>query len=103
MSELFTRFDSVFFEKTRLSALMYLLRQGTASFNQLKTLLKAPDGSLYTHMEKLVSSGYVEKRKELAGMAVQTVYCLSPKGRSVLLEYLDFMESMVKDRMEGKS
>ena len=103
MSDLFTRFDGVFFEKTRLSALMILYRTGGATYNQLKGWLGVPDGSLYTHMEKLVAAGYVTKKKEIAGLAVQTVYSLTADGKKAVGDSLGFMEDLVKShRTEPK-
>ena len=69
MDDLYTRFDNVFFEKTRLSILM----------------------------EKLIKAGYVEKRKELARSAVQTVYKITKEGRALFKEYLAFLEQMLKE------
>ncbi len=102
MNELFTQFDSTFFEKNRMSILMVLHRQGSASYNQFKALLGLPDGSLYNHMEKLSLNGYIEKRKEIAGATVQTVYSLAEKGRNQVIEYLQFMEALLKSHQEEK-
>ncbi|MBB6480705.1 transcriptional regulator [Spirochaeta isovalerica] len=97
MDDLYTRFDNVFFEKTRLSILTVLYKDEMVSFNQLKSLLGGTDGSIYTHMEKLIKAGYVEKRKELAGSTVQTVYKITKEGKSLFKEYLAFLEQMLKE------
>ena len=97
MDDLYTRFDNVFFEKTRLSILTVLYKDEMVSFNQLKSLLEGTDGAIYTHMEKLIKAGYVEKRKELAGSTVQTVYKITKKGRTLFKEYLAFLEQMLKE------
>lgn len=99
MEELFVRFSDVLFEKTRLSALMILYREGSASFSKLKQVLKAADGSLYTHMERLVTHGYVQKKKEVVGFSAQTVYALTDVGSERLAEYLDFLEKLVQSGM----
>jgi len=96
MDDLYTRFDNVFFEKTRLSILTILYKDEMASFNQLKSIIGGTDGSIYTHMEKLIKAGYVEKRKELAGSAVQTVYKITKGGKALFKEYLVFLEQMLK-------
>lgn len=95
MDDLYTRFDSVFFEKTRLSLVTLLYRREMATFNILKKKMDLSDGALYTHLEKLIGAGYVEKRKEIAGTAVQTVYSLTPDGKRLFLEYIDFLKNMV--------
>lgn len=97
MDDLYTRFDNVFFEKTRLSILTLLYKNEMISFKQIKSLLGGTDGSIYTHMEKLIKSGYVEKRKELAGSSVQTVYKITKEGRALFREYLAFLEQMLKE------
>ncbi len=74
MDDLYTRFDNIFFEKTRLSIMTILFKEETVSFNQLKKIIGGSDGAIYTHMEKLIKAEYVEKKKELTGSSVQTVY-----------------------------
>ncbi len=95
MSQLYTRFDGTFFEKTRLSVMTLLFQQGELSFNYLKQVLNSSDGALYTHVEKLVKDGYAQKRKQLAGDQVQTVYSLTPRGTQEYRDYLAFLENIV--------
>lgn len=95
MEELYTRFDSIFFEKTRLSLVTLLYKREMATFNSLKEELQLSDGALYSHLEKLVTAGYASKRKELAGMQVQTVYLLTGEGKDAFLSYLEFLRTMV--------
>ncbi len=95
MSELYTRFDGVFFEKTRLSLLTLLFREEKLSFKALKSKLQLTDGAVYTHLEKLIQGGYVEKMKKAAGLSVQTVYGLTDFGRQEFVAYLDFVRSMI--------
>ncbi|MBU0935773.1 MAG: transcriptional regulator [Spirochaetes bacterium] len=101
MNELYTRFDSVFFEKTRLSIVTLLMQQGVQSFNQLKDSLALSDGALYTHMEKLLREDYITKKKEVAGQNVQTVYAMSEKGRKEYLDYIVFLETLIRKTREG--
>jgi predicted ArsR family transcriptional regulator len=96
VTELFRRFDNVFFEKTRLSMMTVLYQEGTVSFNMFKERLAASDGAIYTHLEKLISAGYVHKKKEIAGTEVQTVYFPTRKGRSLFSDYLDFIEDLLR-------
>ncbi len=97
MDDLYTRFDNVFFEKTRLSIMTVLYRDDTVSFNQLKKIIGGTDGSIYSHMEKLIKAGYAEKKKELTGSSVQTVYKIKKEGRTLFREYLSFLERMLRD------
>jgi len=100
MDDLYTRFDAVFFEKTRLSLMTLLFKREMVTFNILKKKLSLSDGALYTHLEKLIKAGYVEKQKEIAGVTVQTVYTLTAEGKQIFLDYLDFLKSMVLDMEE---
>lgn len=102
MDELYTRFDGVFFEKTRLSLVTLLHSREMMTFKSLKEYLGMTDGALYTHLEKLITAGYVEKRKELAGTTVQTVYKLTDNGNEEFLAYLEFLQSMLQSREEVK-
>ncbi len=95
MMELFTRFDAVFFEKTRLSLLTLIIQEEEATFNKLKLRLEMSDGALYTHLEKLINAGYVMKKKQIAGTSVQTVYTATEGGKQQFQEYLSFMEEMI--------
>jgi len=96
VSDLHKRFDSVFFEKTRISLVTILYQEEKAAFNSLKGRLDLSDGSLYTHLEKLIAAGYVDKKKELAGALVQTVYFLTEDGRSLFRDYLIFIGEMLE-------
>jgi len=95
MDKLYTRFDGVFFEKTRLSLLTLIIQDESVSFNTLKQQLDMSDGALYTHLEKLVAAGYVTKRREIAGTSVQTLYSASEDGKKRFREYLYFLEEMI--------
>ena len=97
VQELYTRFDAVFFEKTRLSMMTVLYREGTVSFNRFKKIMGGTDGAVYSHAQKLLEAGYVSGKKEIAGNAVQTVYSLTQSGKQLFAEYLQFLENMLVD------
>lgn len=104
MDSLYTRFDSTFFEKTRLSLLTIIYQEEGITFNELKRRLGGTDGAIYTHIEKLVTSGYVEKKKEIAGTNVQTIYKLTKEGIEAFKGYLAFLEQVVlKYEKDGNS
>ncbi len=102
MSDLYLKFDSVFFEKTRLSILTLLYREGRLSFNTLKEALGATDGAAYTHLEKLKQAGYVSRDKELIDGNVSSQYELTALGRSEFKGYIEFLEKMLKDHTEER-
>ena len=97
----YTRFDPVFFERTRLSILTIVYQRGSVSCNGLKSALDLSDGGLFSHVGKLVSAGYLDKRKELAGEAVQTVYSVSATGKAVYDEYVGFLSTVIEQHKEG--
>ncbi len=96
--ELYTQFDSVFFEKTRLSIMTLLYQEGSVTFTRFKNLLRATDGGLYTHARKLIDAGYVKTKKHLDGERAQTVYTFTPAGRRLFERYLGFLEHLVNKR-----
>ena len=99
MAELYTKFDGVFFEKTRLSMLTVLFQEEAVSFNRFKKIIGGTDGAIYTHLEKLLKAGYVGKRKEIAGTAAQTVYFLTSEGKREFRNYLKFLTAMLRGGM----
>lgn len=97
MSDLYLRFDHIFFEKTRLTVLTLLYREGRLSFNALKEALGATDGAVYSHLEKLKAAGYVTRDKELVDGAVASQYELTDAGKAAFQDYLTFLETMLRD------
>jgi len=91
---LYTQFDAVFFEKTRLSMITVLYREEESSFSRLKQLFGLTDGAAYSHLKKLVEIGYVEQSRRLGGERAETWYTLSEKGKQMFRNYLDFLESI---------
>ena len=77
-------------------ALLY--KDEFAAFTSLRERLAATDGAAYSHLEKLIEGGYIEKRKEVAGMKAQTVYRLTAKGRQEFDAYLNAVEELLRLR-----
>lgn len=95
MGDLYTQFDSVFFEKTRLSLITLLYKEERLSFNALKELTRGTDGAVYTHLEKLRQAGYVQRTKEIVHETVSSQYTLTTAGREAFENYLRFLERIV--------
>lgn len=95
VSELYTRFDAVFFEKTRLSIVTMLNQDERLAFGALKERLGGTDGAIYTHLEKLIKAGYVSKERVLAPAGAQTMYELTDYGRNEFQAYIDFLSTML--------
>lgn len=101
MSELYTRFDSVFFERTRLSMMTVLYHEGNVDFKRFKKLFGLSDGGAYAHLEKLLEAGYVGKRRELVDGQPRTIYALSEAGRTAFRDYLDFIGGVIQEGRSG--
>ncbi len=102
MSELYTRFDAVFFEKTRLSIVTILSQEERLAFGALKTRLGGTDGAVYTHLEKLIKAGYVDKERTVSPAGSQTMYELTELGRKEFLAYIDFLGTMIESATKGE-
>ena len=94
----YTRFDAVFFEKTRLSMITLLHQEGWVSFNRLRKMLKGTDGSIYSHLKKLLNAGYIKQKRQIAGEKAQTIYTLTPAGKKLFKDYLRFLEDLLKQQ-----
>jgi DNA-binding PadR family transcriptional regulator len=92
----YTRFDAVFFEKTRLSMITLLHQEGWVSFNRFRKMLGGTDGSIYSHLKKLLNAGYIKQKRQIAGDKAQTIYTLAPAGRKLFKDYLGFLEHLLE-------
>jgi DNA-binding MarR family transcriptional regulator len=101
MADPFARFDGVFFEKSRLAVVALLYRDEYAAFTSLRDRIEASDGAAYSHLERLIEAGYLEKRKEIAGTKAQTVYRLTVTGRREFEAYLRAIEALLADHAKG--
>lgn len=73
--------------RTQLAA--FLSARGEATFSELKSVLRATDGNLDAHLNKLIEADYVEWRKEpVAGGRAQTTFSLTATGRAALVAYV---------------
>ncbi len=98
--QFYTQFDAVFFEKTRLSMITLLHQEGKVSFNRFRKLLGGTDGSIYSHLQKLLNAGYIGRKRRIAGEKPETVYTLTTAGQKLFRDYLVFLEDFLK-RQEG--
>lgn len=102
VSELYTRFDAVFFEKTRLSIVTILNQEERLAFGALKARLGGTDGAIYTHLEKLIKAGYVCKERVLTPAGAQTMYELTDLGRHEFGAYIDFLSTLLAGTSNSK-
>lgn len=97
-SELYTQFDGIFFEKTRLSMMTVLYQEKIVSFNRFKKVIGGSDGSIYSHLQKLIDAEYISQKKEIVGDKAHTLYSLTRKGRKLFQDYLKFLETIVSPK-----
>ncbi len=98
MKELYTQFDNIFFEKTRLSIMTILYTEGEVSFKRLKKTLGGSDGAIYGHLQKLLNAKYISERKAIIGTTLQTVYALSSDGTELFKNYLEFLAKIIEKK-----
>lgn len=93
--QLYTIFDNVFFEKTRLSMMTVLYREKNVSFNRFKNIIGGSDGAVFSHLLKLEEAGYIDSKKEIIGDKAQTVYSLTKSGKKLFQSYMKFLEDTI--------
>ena len=94
--ELYTRFDNIFFEKTRLSMMTILYKEESVSFNRFKKLIGGSDGAIFTHLQKLSEAGYINQKKEIVGDRAQTVYNLTKPGKKLFQNYMKLHLNLIE-------
>jgi len=100
MNELYTQFDNIFFEKTRLSMLTILVKERKVSFNRFKKLIGGTDGAIYAHLKKLREAGYISHKKVLRGDTAATIYAFTKRGRELFNEYISFLEKILVEQKQ---
>ncbi len=90
--------DRIIHEKARLGLLTSLVgRPDGIVFNELKDLCALTDGNLNRHLTILQSAGLVEIWKGKAGNRPQTLVRITEAGRARFREYINVLESVLKD------
>lgn len=90
--------DRVIHERARLSVLTSLITNPKGlTFNELKQLCSLTDGNLSRHLSVLEKDKMVEILKGHDRNRPQTVCRITSSGRRRYLEYLETLESVVRD------
>jgi len=93
--------DRIIHERIRLGIVSVLAVRESASFNDLKKLLRTTDGNLSVHARKLEEAGYITCTKFFEGRLPKTEYRLTDEGRLALERYLDHMEALIRAMRDG--
>ena len=77
-------------------AIISALYNGEKDFNTLKRILELTDGNLSIQISKLEECEYVEAERKIEGKKRRTIYRLTPKGKSVFMEYVEMLLGIVE-------
>ncbi|HKY30537.1 MAG TPA: transcriptional regulator [Pyrinomonadaceae bacterium] len=88
--------DRLIHERLRLGIVSALAANESLTFNDLKALMNTTDGNLSVHARKLEDAGYIVCAKSFQGRVPKTEYKLSTSGRRALENYLNHMETLIK-------
>lgn len=99
----FPELDRVLHERARLGILSCLISCGTAvTFADLKGLCDLTDGNLSRHLKALEEGGIVVLERDKEGSRPQTWIAFSRSGRKRFLDYVDVLESIVRNSAAAK-
>jgi DNA-binding MarR family transcriptional regulator len=96
--------ERIFHEKARLGIMTSLVAHPRGVvFAELKELCHLTDGNLSRHLQVLHESGFVEIWKGQHRNRPQTLCRITDEGRARFLEYINVLESVVKDALKAAS
>ena len=96
MSEL----DNIIHQPLRLrimAALIVLEPADQMDFSYLRNLLKATDGNLGAHLEKLEGAGYIRIEKTFVARKPRTFISVSDKGRDAFTQHIAALKLIIKN------
>lgn len=79
--------DRLVHEPARFVVMMHLFVVEEADFVLLVRQTKLSPGNLSSHMSKLEEAEYVQVTKRFVGKRPQTIFRLTPKGRTAFIDY----------------
>ena len=88
--------DPVLHQPVRTRIAAYLSTRGDATLTELKNALATTDGNLEAHIKKLIAARYLHARKESGETRVQTIYSLTPAGRTAFQLYVDSLQRLLR-------
>src|SRR5262245_39114403 len=95
--------ERVIHEKARLSILTSLVTHPRGLlFTDLKEMCSLTDGNLSRHLQVLHDAGLVEVCKGFQHNRPQTLCQLTEVGRKRFLEYINVLENVIADALNGK-
>jgi DNA-binding MarR family transcriptional regulator len=79
-----------------MSALVALEPGGQMDFIFLRNLLKATDGNLGAHLEKLEGADYIRIEKTFVAKKPRTFISVSDKGRDAFTQHIAALKLIIK-------
>src|SRR5258708_4860420 len=96
--------DRVFHERGRLAICSALVAHSEgASFTQLQEACDLTDGNLNRHLHALAEMRIVEMRRITGKGRPQTMVRITREGRTRFLDYIDELETVVRDVQKARS
>lgn len=96
--------DRLIHEKARLGILTSLIRETSGlTFNELKDRCNLTDGNLSRHLNMLEEGGLISLEKSLRNNRSLTTVLLTEVGRAKFHEYLNILESVLRDAIPEKT
>ncbi|HEV3154781.1 MAG TPA: transcriptional regulator [Candidatus Baltobacteraceae bacterium] len=94
----FTGLDRIFHERGRLAICSALVANSDGlSFTQLQEACELTDGNLNRHLHALAELGIVDMVRIKGKGRPQTIVRITSDGRSRFLDYIDELESVVRE------
>ncbi len=94
--------ERIFHEKARLGIMTSLVTNPRGLvFADLKELCNLTDGNLSRHLQVLSEAGFVEIWKGFHKNRPQTLCRLTDDGRRRFLEYINVLETVVRDALKA--
>ena len=94
--------ERVFHEKARLGIMTSLVSHPRGVvFSDLKEMCHLTDGNLSRHLQVLNEAGFVEIWKGFHKNRPQTLCRITDEGRRRFLEYINVLETVVRDAMNA--
>jgi DNA-binding PadR family transcriptional regulator len=91
----FNGLDTLVHGPLRLGILTCLQTDGALDFTHLKKLLRAADGALGTHLQKLEEAGYISCKKAFVGRRPKSTYRITASGRRALQNHLQALRQVL--------
>lgn len=92
--------DPIVHGKLRLALLSLLSSVEEAEFSWLRQKTGSTDGNLGAHLLKLEEAGYIVMEKKFVARKPLTLYKMTQRGRSALVDYIQALRQLLGGALE---